>query len=136
MQVKAEKKTIDYTLVAAANAAADSGYEAPLWIMAMPPERYPIAYFARVKTAFAGGTKPEVKVGRYPATDDIIKSQRIDAVGDLVHGFGGPGLCAHLHPDIQPDATAQADIRATFTDTGTMANLSAGSIEFVVVYAE
>ena len=136
MNVKAEKKTIDYTHVVAENAAATSGYEASVWIMAMPPERYPIAYFARVKTAFAGGTKPEVKVGRYPATNDLVRSQRIDSAGDLVSGFGGPGSCVHMHPDKQTGATAQGNILATFTDTGTMANLSAGSIEFVVIYAE
>lgn len=136
MDVKAEKKTIDYSLVAAANAAATSGYAANIWIMAMPPERYVLGYFARVKTAFAGGTKPEVKVGKYTATDDIIRSQRIDRVGDLVAGFGGPGSCVHMHPDKQTGVTTQGDILATFTDTATMANLSAGSIEFVVIYAE
>ena len=130
MEVKAAKTTVNYTLCNA------EGTENTVYIAALPPNRYPIGYYARVKTAFAGTTSLSVKVGIAGDTERFIPQQPIDHVGDLIPGnrYGNTGFCPSQFTDQQPKAGAQQSVIATFGGAA-LDSLSAGEIEFVFIYA-
>lgn len=134
MEVKAFKKTI----TAAANVTADDTSQV-VYVFALPPDCYILGLFARVKTAFSGVTSPKVKLGVSGHTDLYIREQRIGKVGDLVCGssVAAVGVCTVQPLGAQASGTGQRDVFATFTSaSGNLSSLSAGEIDFVVVYAE
>lgn len=124
MEIKVADKTIKYGLV------ADGTTTKTVYIFALPPGRYPIGFYARVKTAFAGTTALTVEVGVAGDTTRIVRKQVINRVGDLI-----PFFCASQFTDLQAKTTAQEDVIATFRGAD-LTLLSAGEIEFVAVYAE
>jgi len=134
MEIKVANKTIKATDNVQAAATSQAVY-----IFAMPPNSYVLSMFARVKTAFTGVTGPSVEVGLTGQTTRYIPKQEINAVKDLISGWGvnGMGYCQKQAPDQQIGTTAQRNIIATFRSTsGNLSSLSAGEIEFVVIYAE
>lgn len=135
MEVKAFRKTI----TAAANVqAADTSQI--VYIFALPPDCYPLAFRARVKTAFAGVTTPSVELGITGRTTHYIPQQPINKVGELLSGaiFSTDNICPKQHsPDVQASGNGQRNVFATFRSaSGNLSSLSAGEIDFVVVYAE
>jgi len=123
MQVKVADKTVKYTL------CNDGSTSKAVNIFALPPNRYPIGYYARVKTAFAGTTGLTVEVGTSGDTTRLIRKQPINRVGDLI-----PFFCAQQFTDAQAKTTEQEDVIATFRGAD-LTVLAAGEIEFVFVYA-
>ena len=123
MNIKVADKTIKYDLV---NGGSTSQ---AVFIFALPPNRYPIGFYGRVKTAFAGTSSLTVEVGVSGETTRIIRKQPINRAGDLI-----PFFCASQFTDLQAKTTAQEDIIATFRGADLTA-LSAGEIEFVAVYS-
>ena len=102
------------------------------------PNIYILALFARVKTAFAGVTLPEVSLGIAGDTGKYIPKQPINAETDLVVGKmpqAGPDYCAKM---LSYQKTPEnIPIIATFSSaSGNLSSLSAGEIEFVCVYVE
>ena len=130
MNIKVADKAVQYTLCNA------TGTSNTVYIAALPPNRYPIAYYARVKTAFAGTTGMFVEVGVVGDTTRFMPKQPINRAGDLLPGnkYGNTGFCPSQFTDQQPKAGAQQDVIATFRGAA-LASLSAGEIEFVFVYA-
>lgn len=115
---------------------ADTTQTVPLF--ELPPGAYPIAFGGRVKTAFAGVTYPTVKVGEGTILDGFIFKQPINKVGDLKSGFS-----INAHTFCQAIAgggqkiEANRSIIGTFESvTGNLSSLSAGEIEFFLVYAD
>lgn len=93
---------------------------------------------ARVKTAVAGVTRPEVSVGTSSDTTHYIPKQHLGVAGDLI-GSSSPvhsGVCnAPGSRFIKTEA--QQDIMGTFTSsTGNFSSLSAGEILFYCIYLE
>jgi hypothetical protein len=93
---------------------------------------------ARVKTAFAGVTRPEVSAGTSSDTTRYLPKQHIATAGDLI-GSSSPihsGLCnAPGSRFIKTEA--EQDIMGTFTSsTGNFSSLSAGEILFYCIYLE
>jgi len=108
------------------------------YVFEMVPVTYILNVFARVKTAFAGVTAPTVSLGISGDTDLLIQSQPINRVGDLKPGFSrdGEGFCAAL-PGYPQKAEARRTIIATFSSSsGNFSSLTAGEIEFKIVYVE
>ncbi len=95
-------------------------------------------FSVRVKTAFAGVTYPEVRVGYSDDLERFVPRQAINRVGDLITGAVSysSAVCQKQHIDhVKTEAFKQ--IIATFSSiAGNFADLSAGSIEFVVLYAK
>ena len=133
MEVKAMNATIK--AVENVNAAATSQ---TVTILLVPPGAYLIAFGARVKTAFAGVTYPTVKVGEGTILVGFIPKQPINAIGDLKSGFARDGhtFCTSITGGAQK-VEANRIIIATFESTaGNLSALTAGEIEFYLVYAE
>ena len=124
MQVKADEKTIGYSIV------GDGDTSKTVYIAALPPNRYPIGYQVRVKTAFAGTTSLTVEVGVVGDTTRFIRKQPIDRVGDLI-----PFFCDRQFVDLQASTSAQQNVIATFRGAD-LTLLSAGEIQLVFIYAE
>jgi len=105
-------------------------------LMTLPPTAYVIDFMARVKTAFAGVTTPQVKVGGSTITDSYLILQDISKTGDLITGRGGRGFCERIR-ERSDKAEANKTMTATFTSqSGNFSSLTVGEIEFVAVYAE
>jgi len=125
------------------------------------PNIYILAFFARVKTAFAGVTAPTVKLGTRTTTDAYVAAQSISQIGDLYTrstiAYMPEGMMNLIHPagayrgtTRSHSATVQCrtpisyqktpsnvTIVATFASTaGNLSSLTAGEIEFVCVYCE
>lgn len=101
------------------------------------PDIYILGFFARVKTAFAGVTLPEVSLGVTGDVARYIPKQPVNKTGDLVvgHGVDGHGYCKKMQS--YQKTPANIPIIATFTSSaGNLSSLSAGEVEFVMVYAE
>ena len=115
--------------------AADTTQTVPLF--RIPPEAYIIFCGARVTTAFAGVTLPEVSVGESTDVDSYIKKQPINVTGDLKAGAVAKsiGYCESLGVGGMVKTEATRSVQATFTSSsGNLSSLSAGEIEFVIVY--
>ncbi len=95
-------------------------------------------FSSRVKTAFAGVTYPEVRVGYSDDLERFVARQAINRTGDLITGAiaASSVICPKQHPDhVKTEAFKQ--IIATFSSTtGNFSSLSAGSIDFVILYAK
>jgi hypothetical protein len=95
-----------------------------------------------VKTAFAGATKPTVKLGLSGHTAIYISPQKIDLEGELIPGAGAKvslyaldGFCTKLnHPRSEEALT---NVLATFdVSTGDFSALTAGEIVFIMIYVK
>ncbi len=107
--------------------------------ISLPGNSYFVTMYAQVITAFAGVTSPTVTVGFDVDTDALVKSQPIDQTGKLIIGgskLGRQLFCDKLNsPGSQPSFGTKG-IYATFSSTaGNLSSLTAGEIEFVVIYA-
>lgn len=149
--IKVGAKTI------APGASSDSSYTENVFIL--PANAYVIAMFGRVRTAFAGLTKPKVSLGVTGDTTRYCVAQPIDAVNEIMIGkiaksssginrspvevpdrwkkdwAPSPGFCERM-PKEKIQATA-TPIIATFTSSSTdFSGLTAGEVEFVIVYVD
>ena len=106
----------------------------------MQPNVYPVHFLARVKTAFAGATKPTVKLGLSGHTAIYISQQKIDLAGELIPGAGAKisqyaldGFCTKLnHPRSEGSLT---NVLATFdVPTGDFSALTAGELVLIMIY--
>jgi len=91
---------------------------------------------ANVKTAFVGVTSPTVKVGHADDTDAIIKEQSVSKAGMLIPGWpiDEKSGCSKMdHP--MSTATAPDLLVTVASSSGNLTSLTAGELEFVVVYA-
>lgn len=116
--------------------AADTTQTVPLFDFV--GTEYIIDIHVRVKTAFAGVTRPEVKVGYPDDLDRFFKLQPINRTGDLISGphYESDNICKKQSPDHTKTET-QKQVIATFSsNSGNFSSLTAGSIEFVVIYAK
>ena len=129
---------MDATIKAVENVNAEStSQEVP--VFRVKPGGYMIASGARVKTAFAGVTYPTVKLGEGTLTESILKQQPIGKVGDLKPGGATvtPGFCEALNTGGGQKTEATRAIFATFeSESGNLSSLSAGEIEFFIVYVD
>ena len=105
-------------------------------LFGIPAHSYILHFLGRKRTGFAGVTAPSVIVGYTGGTADIMKSQDLSLAGDLMSGPNqdDKSFCPRLSPmPIKTEASRQ--IFATFTSSsGNFSALSAGEVEFVVVY--
>jgi len=132
-----EVKAMNTVIKAVENVSAADTTET-IVILLVPPGAYPIAFEARVKTAFAGVTYPTVKVGEGTILNGFIPKQSIDKIGGLKSGFARDShtFCTSIIGGAQKAETNRTII-ATFESTaGNLSSLTAGEIEFVLVYAE
>jgi hypothetical protein len=92
-----------------------------------------ISIGARVNTAFAGVTTPQMKIGYDSYSDFLMPLQHLTTVGALKSGKINQPFCAGM--DASP-VQGQA-IRVTFQSTsGNLSDLSAGEVEIMYVYAK
>ena len=138
-------------------ASTDTSYTVNITIL--PPNAYVIGLYGRVKTAFAGLSNPKVCVGVAGDTSRYMVAQPINVVnelmtGKLVKSSGGirkdsvvlpdkykkdlphtKGFCEGMEREkISSDLKT---IIATFTsDSTTFAGLTAGEVEFIIVYVD
>lgn len=128
-------------------------------ITILPPHAYVVDIYGRVTTAFVGLTNPKVSVGVAGDTSRYMVAQPINVVnelmtGKLVKSAGGIRKDAKSLPDkYKRDlphtkgfcegmerakiASDYLPIIATFTsDSTTFAGVTAGEVEFVVVYVD
>lgn len=151
MQTKVMTTTVKYDQLSVADTTKTFN------IFTTTPNIYIMAFFARVKTAFAGVTGPTVKMGTAGSTDAYIAEQSVGVTGDLMtkdtlanrtwenrnleHPSGewkqyqNAAVCtAHISHQSTP---ANIPMIATFASSaGNLSSLSAGEIEFVCVYVE
>jgi len=126
----------------APGASADSSYTENVVIL--PANAYVLAYFGRVKTAFAGLTKPLVSLGVSGDTDRYMRAQPVDAVNEFVFWatpkahdpiLGVSKWCVKM--DKEKIAISAQPVIATFTSSSTdFSGKTAGEVEFVVVYVD
>jgi hypothetical protein len=102
-----------------------------------------MAKFGRVKTAFAGITKPKVSLGVTGDVDRYMVAQPIDAVNEFVMGpppSSNDALLGHKHFCVKLDkekaASTATPIIATFTSDSATFDPTAGEVEFIVVYID
>lgn len=112
--------------------AADTSQTVALF--EIPFDAYVLNVMGRVKTAFAGVTSPKVSVGYSSDTDLFCASTPINTVGDLHRGsFYETNRCARPYDFVKTEAGRQ--VIATFSSSAdNFSSLSAGEVEFVVVY--
>lgn len=109
------------------------------YIFIIPPNVYPLHYLGRVKTAFAGAAKPTIELGDETQTTIHIPKQHIDAVGELISGAVDPsrdGFCAKLSHPRQKTSLNQIVATIRVASGALLSTLSAGEVEFILVYAE
>ncbi len=115
--------------------AADTTQTIPLF--EIPSTAYLLWYGGRVKTPFSGVTLPQVKVGYSSDDDQLVPLQRIDIAADLIAGPVNTehrGFCPRQVDPVKTEAWRT--ISAVFSSqSGNFSSLSAGEVEFVVVYA-
>ena len=131
MQVKVMSTTVDYSIVNAADTSQT------LTVFTTTPNIYIMDFFARVKTAFSGVTRPKVSLGVAGHTQFYVPTQNIGTVGDLLTGAcrDTANICTKIRSFQK--TPANVPILATFSSTsGNLSSLSAGVIEFVCVYVE
>jgi hypothetical protein len=129
MKLVTNKYTVSYEqLTAAATSMTHHWY--------CPYEAGYLVYLnAKVTTAFAGVTRPYVKLGCTNLTDGIIEDQPLDKAGSLnIGGKFGTGFCTSQE---RPKGVLQDQVLfLTFGSAATnLSSLTAGEIEFVTVYA-
>jgi hypothetical protein len=126
----------------APGASSDSSYTENVAIL--PANAYIMGMFGRVKTAFAGLTKPLVSLGVSGDTDRYMKAQPIDAVNELVWGAAPADNKALLGlkkycvaSDKERAATSGQTVIATFTSSSSdFSGLTAGEVEFLIVFVD
>jgi hypothetical protein len=118
-----------------------SSHTAP--VFHLPANAYPVGFYGRVVTAFAGLTHPTVELGILGDTELYIQKHPINKVSELIPGHdtsgGGAqakaGYCARLEHEMI--STSAKDIIATFrVGSGSLTTLTAGEVEFVMVYID
>jgi hypothetical protein len=127
-----------YTVSVPASTATSSTVSVLTW----PENAYVIGIYGRVKTAFAGVTGPYVSLGVTGDTERYMPNQSINVVGELMSGTkiaakatGVRNFCARM--DKETGKGSARDIIATFgLGSGTFAALTAGELEFVIVYVD
>ena len=97
---------------------------------------YLIDVLARVTTAFVGVTNPTVKVGTADDSQILVQEQPLSVVGTLKASTSmrHQGFCEAL---VRPGGSAQnQDYQVVVeSDSGNLSSLTAGEIEFIVLYA-
>jgi hypothetical protein len=128
----------------APGASSDSSYTENVAIL--PANAYVMAMFGRVKTAFAGLTKPKVSLGVSGDTDRYIVAQPADFVNELIvnhigafsasnSAIGVKNFCAGMNKE-KINSTGQTVI-ATFTSSSSdFSGLTAGEVEFLIVFVD
>ena len=132
-----EVKAINTTIKGVENVnAADTTQTVP--IFELPPGAFIIAFGGRVKTAFAGVTYPTVKVGEGTILDGLMFKQPINKVGDLKSGFSIEvhTFCQAIAGGGQKVETNRSIIGTFESSAGNLSSLTAGEIEFFLVYAD
>jgi hypothetical protein len=132
--------------------AADSDTSKTPRCFHITPAIYPIGFFGRVITAFAGLTRPSVELGITGDTTRYMQKQRIDVAGTLFKGtagniidakrgndtetYGGAyGFCTRMDQELQ--ATSAYNIIATLRlGSGSFSGYTAGEVEFVMLYID
>lgn len=107
-------------------------------VFSLSGAEYLFKIMARVTTAFAGVTYPEVRIGYADDLERFVPRQAINRVGDLVSGAGSwsDAYCQKQHID-HVKTEVQKTIIATFSSTaGNFSSLSAGTLEVVLLYAK
>jgi hypothetical protein len=109
----------------------------------LPANAYILAKFGRIKTAFAGITKPKVALGVTGDTDRYMVAQPIDAVNEFVMGpppSSNDSLLGHKHFCVKLNkekaASTATPIIATFTSDSATFDPTAGEVEFIIVYID
>lgn len=128
-------------------------------VFILPANAYVVAMFGRVKTAFTGLTKPKVSLGVSGDTSRYMVAQPIDIInsfvmGKLVKSSSGIRKTSTFLPDkykrdlphsmgfceamkTERAATSAQPIIATFTSSSSnFGSLTAGEVEFVIVYVD
>lgn len=127
----------------APGASSDSSYTESVVIL--PENSYLLATFGRVKTAFTGLTKPKVSLGVSGDTDRYMVAQPVDATNELIANakgavgsnpvLGVKSFCAGMNKEKVVSSTKS--VIATFSSSSTdFSGLTAGEVEFVVVYVD
>ena len=107
-------------------------------IFELPPAAFVIAFGARVTTAFAGVTGPNVQVGVSGETDKYMRQQSIGSTGDLIAGWAPNAMtyCEAMTAGGRVGTEANRSIIATFgSSSGNLSSLSAGVVKFYLIYA-
>jgi len=124
----------------------------------LPANAYVIKMFGRVKTAFAGVTKPTVSLGVTGDTSRYMVAQPIGTaneliVGKLLKSSSGINKSSTLLPDKykkdlphsmgfceamekEKVSSTALPVIATFTSSSATFDPSAGEVEFVIVYVD
>jgi hypothetical protein len=100
------------------------------------PGDYIVSVLGRVKTAVAGVTLPEVRVGFDAGGGTVIKKQPVNKAGDLLSGgtASDRSFCQKIAGG--GGSGSARTLYAYFTSTATnFSSLTAGEIEFVCVRA-
>jgi hypothetical protein len=126
-----------------------SGSAPAIRVFHVLPSVYPVAFYGRVITAFAGLDRPTIELGVTGDTTRYMAKQSIDIANQqLLEGsnaeldadsYGGVlGFCTRMkNPLMEPASTYSYDILATFrVGSGTLSGYSAGEVEFVMAYID
>ncbi len=125
MEIKVANCTVTKEIL---NAASTSQ---TVYLFRIPTNAYILHCCGRVKTVFAGVTKPTISVGTSTGTSDFMPSQRIDKANALL--LGQREFCKVMHFDYQV-GTERSIIGTFSSSSGNFVDLSAGELEIVMVY--
>ena len=132
--------------------SADTDTSKTIRCFHITPTIYVVGFYGRVKTAFAGLTRPSVELGITGDTTRYIQKQRIDVAGTLlkgtagniidgsydggIEGFGGAyGFCTRMDQELQ--ATAAYNVIATLRlGSGNFSGYTAGEVELVMAFID
>jgi hypothetical protein len=128
MEIKVAKCSITKEIL---NAASTSQTVA---LFEIPVNAYVLHILGRIKTAFAGVTAPKVKVGTSTGTSDYMPNQRIDSAVSLISGPMNKDRCPVQFANYANTAVKQQIIATFSSSSGSFSSLSAGEVEFAVVY--
>lgn len=111
-------------------------------VLTLPANAYLVGAYGRVVTAFAGATGPYVSLGVTGDTARYMPKQNIDTVKELLSGTtttpkvqGNRDFCARMSSE--QIKGSERNIIATFgLGSGTFAALTAGEVEFVIMYID
>lgn len=127
MDVVAERHVIDFNTFGSTAATSQT-----VNIYIRGNITYLLGAFAYVNTAFAGVTRPEVKIGYTNLTEAIIPLQHLNKVGQLKTGRMHQIFCEGM---AVPTGKNQSVILTIQSASGNLSDLTAGELEVVVVYA-
>lgn len=96
---------------------------------------YLVGIYARVTEAFVGVTTPTVKVGTAGQVGLLIQKQSIDKIGNLVIGGRlNPLFCEGL--SLPGGSSLDPNYQVVFeSESGSLSSLTAGAVEFIILYA-